>query len=123
MSGTLIGGGTDEARDERQGVTGLLGAGGEDAAEDSLGMSAGGCAVAAENLAVDNCGTDGLFGGPVRRFDTRFMEKRQDLIGVPSQVVLECQVAVMRETPFEQSIQPFFQSAAGPHGPCTTGIR
>ena len=113
MGRALIGRCTDDAREEDEGVTGLLGAGGEEAAEDFLGVSAGRRAVAAEDLAVDHGGANGLLGGPVGGFDVRFIQERQDLVTVPGQVVLKLAVAVMRKMPFEQSIQPFFQPAAG----------
>ncbi len=113
--GTGGGGCTDEAREKRQSVTGLLGTRGEHAGENFLGMSAGGRAVTTENLAVDHGGTDGLLGRPVRRFDIRLVEKRQNLIGVLGQVVLKLQVAVMRKVLFKKTIQSSFQQAAG-HG-------
>ena len=75
-------------------------------------MGTGPGPVSAEDLAVDHHGANGLLGRPVGGFDIGLIQKRQDLIGVRRQMISELQVAVRREMPFEQSIQPFLQPAA-----------
>jgi len=116
----LVGWYTNDAGEKRQGVQRTFGQGGKDTAENLLGVSTSGCSIAAEDLAVDDQRTNGLFGGPVRRLDVRLVKKRQDLIAMPSQVLLKLSIAVMREMPFQQTVPSFLQSAARHGQPAQT---
>ncbi len=96
MIGVLIGGSTQEVGQKSQRVVGVLITSRQDAAQNFLSTSTRSRTVAAEDLAVDHRRADRLLGGPVGRFDPRFIQKREDLIGVASQVIAKRSVATMR---------------------------
>src|SRR5437867_3937321 len=104
---------TQAAAQKGEDVAMLLGAGTEHGHEDGLGLGAGWRATAAPHLAVDHSRADGLLGPPVGGVESGMMQKGEQLIAVPGQMLGQSFVGRIRARPSQQPITSALQTTTG----------